>query len=78
VNTCERCSAKFSAFSRSLLAQLRSGILVGGVESWVRLKVFVAFQIYPLKRYVSYVSQNIVQSSFNLRKLLTEEDYNVS
>jgi len=43
VNTFCRWSANAIAFSSSLLAQLPSAFLIGGIEVWGRLSLFVAF-----------------------------------
>jgi hypothetical protein len=45
VNTCSRCLANISAFSLSLLAQLESGFLIGGIGVCGLLNFFVAFHI---------------------------------
>jgi hypothetical protein len=44
VNTCSRCLANTSASSLSLLAQLVSGFLIGGIGICGLLNFFVAFQ----------------------------------
>ena len=43
VNTCCRWSANALAFSSSLLAQLPSAFLIGGIDIWGRLSLLVAF-----------------------------------
>jgi hypothetical protein len=45
VNTCFRCLANISAFSLSLLVQLVSGFLIGGIGVCGVFNFFVALQI---------------------------------